>query len=99
MADAVVNGARGRDQRLGKNLPAKDALPAVLGRDAAVDILFDPLEVEQRQQLSQRLPCAFFPGRAVEKGRRILVHDPSMKGRAEPRKEVESPGFPRPSPR
>ena len=98
VTDAVLHGARGRDQRLAQHLTAEDALPAVLGRDAAEDVLFQPLKIEQRQQLSQRLPRALLPGGAVQQCGRILAHFLSMEGRGEPRKAAESPGASRSSP-
>ena len=64
VADALVHGARGRDQRLAQDLAAEDALPAVLGRNAAEDVVLDTLKVEQRQQLGQSLLRAVF-GRGV----------------------------------
>ena len=62
MADAILDGAVGRDQRLTQDLPAEDALPAVLGRHAAEDVVLDPLKVEQGQELGQRAPSRRRPG-------------------------------------
>ncbi len=49
MADAAFDRAAGGHQRLAQHLPAEHALHAVLGRDAAEDIVLDLLEIEQAE--------------------------------------------------
>ena len=52
MADATLDRAGRRHQRLAEHLPAEHALRTVLGAHAPEDIDFDGFEIEQRDQFA-----------------------------------------------
>ena len=92
MTDAVLHRAGGRDQRLAQHLPAEDALPAVLGRDAAEDVRPRSARDRAATTAQPEIAARRLPGGAVRRCGRILAHWSSVwKVGEEPRKAAESP--------
>jgi hypothetical protein len=50
---AVIHGGRGRRQRLSEHLPAEDLRAADVAALAAEQVVLEPLELEQLQQIGQ----------------------------------------------
>ena len=48
---AILDGPAGGDERLADDLPAEDPLPTDLGAAAAIEIVLELLQIENRQKV------------------------------------------------